>query len=82
MKTKIWETVFHYGLAITIVVGFFWVLLNITHIEIPASNRDLAMLIIGIIAGKFGSIVDYEWGTSKSSKDKTDALIDKGNGTT
>lgn len=74
-ETKDWiSIIFKYGLAISIVYGFFFVLANMTKFEIPPDNRDIVMMVIGVVIGKFGTIVDFEWGSSKSSEQKTDII--------
>jgi hypothetical protein len=80
MKTStkdVFQTIFKYGLAIAIVYGFFYILGNMTKFVIPEQNRDIVMMVIGVIVGKFSTIVDFEWGSSKSSQDKTKILDEK-----
>lgn len=71
MKAKdIWQIVFKYGLAISIIVGFYWLMVNIKDMEPSAAMRDTFIMIAGVLVGKFGTIVDNEWGSSSGSKEK------------
>jgi drug/metabolite transporter (DMT)-like permease len=42
--------------------------------EIPATNRDIINIAVGAIIGYAGAVVQYFFGSSKGSSDKTDAL--------
>jgi uncharacterized membrane protein len=81
---EIIQIIFKYSLAIAIVYGFFYILGNMTKFVIPEGSRDIVMLVIGVIVGKFGTIVDHEWGSSSGSEKKTDIIAEdkqNGNGT-
>jgi len=45
--------------------------------EIPESNRELFVHLMGILEGIILSIYNYEFGSSKGSKDKTESLSRK-----
>lgn len=77
MKAEaILKAIFRYALAISIVIGFYWLLVNISGMKVESPMRDTLIMIIGVLVGKFGTIVDYEWGTSNSSHEKN-ATISK-----
>ena len=68
------DVVFRYALAIAITFAVFYLLGTLKSIAVPEMWRDTYIMIIGVIIGKWSTIVDYYWGTSKSSSDKTDLL--------
>ena len=41
---------------------------------IPTENKELLYIVVGALIGAFGTIVNYEWGSSRSSSDKNDLL--------
>lgn len=68
MKAK---DIFMYSLGSIIVVGFFVVL-----IFLIISNKypDSVNLVIGALIGSFTSVVAFNFGTTKSSADKTEMI--------
>lgn len=76
MKSKA-DTVFRYLLAIVITFSVFWMLGTLKSIVVPEMWRDTYIMIIGVVIGKWSTIVDYYWGTSKSSGDKTELMKPK-----
>lgn len=71
MKTK---DIYMYALGALIVVGFFTVLIVVFRTEMPQSNKDIGLLIIGALVAKFSDVVGYFFGSSKSSADKTELM--------
>jgi ABC-type nitrate/sulfonate/bicarbonate transport system permease component len=58
--------------ATTSVLYFFCV----TFITLPDGGRDFANIILGFLLGTaVATIISFFYGSSKSSKDKTDAMI-------
>lgn len=47
-------------------------------LELPKGNRDVALVILGVVIGWGSAIVAYHFGTSEGSKRKTDAMLEKG----
>jgi len=76
MKTK---DIYMYALGALIVVGFFTVLIVVFRTEMPQSNKDIGLLIIGALVAKFSDVVGYFFGSSKSSADKTELMNTKNN---
>ena len=73
MKNKT-DIVFRYVLAGIITFAVFYLLGTLKSTVVPQEWRDTYIMIIGVIIGKWSTIVDYYWGTSKSSADKTDII--------
>jgi hypothetical protein len=40
----------------------------------PELNKDLGLIVIGVLAAKFSDVVAYFFGSSKGSSDKTKML--------
>jgi predicted membrane channel-forming protein YqfA (hemolysin III family) len=58
--------------SITSVLYFFCV----TFIPMPQGSRDFANIILGFLLGTaVATIISFFYGSSKSSKDKTDAMM-------
>lgn len=46
-------------------------------VVIPKTNNEILFMALGVVLAKFGSVVDYLFGSSKGSTDKTDLLINQ-----
>lgn len=74
---KVMKEIYMYVLgAIVIVLSFLMGYLLATH-EIPASNKDVVMVSVGIILGWGSLVVGYFFASSKGSADKTELLNKK-----
>jgi len=71
MKIK---EIFQYALGALIVIGFFFILYIVFKTEMPVSNKEIGLLVIGALIAKFGDVVAYFYGSSKGSSDKTDMM--------
>ena len=58
--------------AFVVVVIFGAALAIVLHWGIVENARDIAMVMVGILAGRFGTVVDYWLGSSSSSARKTE----------
>ncbi|MGL5734936.1 MAG: hypothetical protein ACRCYS_08715 [Beijerinckiaceae bacterium] len=45
-------------------------------LEIPAGNREVALVGLGIALGWAGNVVNFHFGSSEGSKTKTDLMAD------
>jgi hypothetical protein len=66
-----------YIIALVVIGCTLWTLYKLFGVEIPAANRDAIMLVIGAFVSKFSTIVDWFFGSSKGSSEKTEALSEK-----
>ncbi len=66
-----------YSLGTVIVVGFFVILYLLVMNIVPESNREVLNILLGALVGSFGSIVQYFYGSSQGSREKTDLMSDK-----
>jgi len=66
-----------YILAGIIIGGNAALLIMLIMREAPPANKDALMLALGAFLAALGSVVNYFFGSSKGSADKTDALLNK-----
>lgn len=66
-----------YIIGVVVIAGTLWTLGSLFNKEVPFGNKDALMMILGVLVAKFGTVVDYFFGSSKGSADKTDALAEK-----
>jgi len=59
-----------------VVLGFFFILYMIFLVEMPEPNKDIGLILLGVLGAKFGDVIAYFYGSSKGSSDKT-ALLTK-----
>lgn len=71
------KDIFQYVLGGTVVIGFFILLYLLVKAEVPAPNGDLLNLIVGALIGSFATIMNYFFGSSKGSAEKTELLKPK-----
>lgn len=62
------------ALGIIVVYYTFWMLEMLFKVGIPADNKEVILLIVGVVIGKFGTIVDFFFGSSKGSSEKNELL--------
>ncbi len=63
-----------YVIAGLVVGGLIWCTSRLFGSEIPAANRDMVVSVTTFLLAKASTIVDYFFGSSKGSADKTDLL--------
>ena len=63
-----------YALGAIIAVCFFVITAFLIFQKIPESNEKLIYLLLGTLVGSFGTVVNYFYGSSKGSSDKTDLI--------
>ena len=68
MKAK---EVFLYGLGVIIVLGFFGILITLI---IYDKYPEQVSLVIGALIGAFLTVVNYNYGSTKGSADKTEMI--------
>ncbi len=73
MKT-LWQQIFQYVLAAFIVLGFFGVIILLLFVDLSDSVQDALLILLGVLAGGFGAVVQYFFGSSKGSADKNDMI--------
>lgn len=64
-------------LAFIVTAGFFGVLGVITFADMPENSKTIVNIMVGFLGAGFGSVMQYYFGSSKGSKDKTAAMASK-----
>lgn len=59
-----------YILDIAITTGFFSLIGMIAYKVVPEENKELFYMVVGILGAKWGDVVGFHRGTSKSSEEK------------
>jgi len=60
----------------SIVVGAFMIIIGLLfYIKPPTENVQIINILVGAICGSFITIISYYFGSSKSSKDKDEQII-------
>ena len=75
--TKERKDQFMFTLGAIIMICFFVVLGLLIFKAMPDQNKDVLYLIIGALIGFAGSVVNYFYGSSKGSSDKSELLSKK-----
>lgn len=60
-----------YVLAWLIIAGFFSLVILLMFIDMPEDSNGVIFLLFGALAAGFGQVLQYFFGTTKSSGDKT-----------
>ena len=68
------KEIYMYLLGALIITGFFLLLYFLVYQEVPEINKDILNIVVGALIGMAGNIVNYFFGSSKSSADKTQML--------
>jgi uncharacterized membrane protein len=58
-------------LAVIIVVGFFGVLIGMMFGWLKVSDQQALLILLGALAAGFGSVLNYYYGSSKASDDRS-----------
>ena len=73
METK--STIAKYILASIIVIGFFSLLGLLLFQPLPPDTSGVIFMLFGALSAAFGAVVQYFFGSSQSSADKTDIMV-------
>jgi hypothetical protein len=68
------KDIFMYALGALISICFFVVLALLIFKPIPSENRDVFYLILGSLIGLESTIVNYFYGSSRGSAEKSELL--------
>lgn len=71
------KDIYMYVLGAIIVIGFFVIIYVVFNYSMPEANKDIGLILLGVLGAKFGDVVGYFFGSSKSSSDKQDLLNSK-----
>ena len=74
MGKKLWQQIFQYLLAAVIVGSLVATVMVLIRVEVSDSVHDALMLLLGVEASGFTTVVNYFFGSSKGSSDKTEIM--------
>ena len=74
---KEWKAMSREMAGFIIFAGFFAALYLLIKQEAPAGNKDVLMVLLGVLAGCFKDVSGFLWGGSFGSEKKTEALAEK-----
>ena len=66
-----------YFLAWSVIVGFFALCGILMNVPLPSGSSEVVFMLFGALATGFGTVLQYFFGSSKSSTDKTSLLAGK-----
>ena len=66
-------------MTIIMTVAVLLILVLVFTVEIPETNRDLAIATVGTFVGYFGGVITFWFGSSKGSSDKQKELMKRSN---
>lgn len=61
-------------LALVITIGFFGVVVVLATRVAPLDNREILSIVVGVLGASFGAVVQYYFGSSKSSQAKNEVI--------
>lgn len=63
-------------ISLVVCGGFFFVLYHVMENSIPEGSREIALILLGSLGAGFTQVLNFWLGSSKGSKDKTQALTE------
>lgn len=66
--------IYFYALGALIVIGFFVFMIILVLKPVPENNESTMNIVVGALIAAFAGVVNYFFGSSKGSKDKTEIL--------
>ena len=63
-----------YVLAWVIVLGFFGLIGALMFVEIPTKQSEVMFMLFGTLSAGFGAVIQYFFGSSKGSSEKTEHI--------
>ena len=71
-----------YLLAWTVITGFFLLCVALMRVTIPEGQNEVVFMLFGALAAGFGNVLQYFFGSSKGSYDKTAFMAQQATKTT
>jgi len=78
MKQFNWKDVFMMVLAVMIVLGVLATTIILMKWQVPTDNNEPLFMILGALIASFSAVVQYFFGSSKGSSEKTELLKNNG----
>ncbi len=71
---ELWKQIFQYVLAAVIAGALVVVIILLINNTIPTDNKDVLLVVIGVLASAFTAVVSYFFGSSKGSAEKNEMI--------
>ena len=71
---KNWKEIFMMVLAIIVVLGVLTATIILMKWDVPTDNTEALYLVLGALLAGFSSVLNYFFGSSKGSADKTELI--------
>ena len=78
MKKDLWKQIYQYVLGVIVVAIAAFAFYLLARHAVPDGNRDVIMVLVGVFASQFNSVVQYFFGSSKGSADKNEMISNGG----
>lgn len=65
---------FQQAIGIGVMVVFLAMVLALVFFAMPAENKEVLLVLAGVLAGSFKDVVGWAFGSSKGSADKADLM--------
>jgi uncharacterized BrkB/YihY/UPF0761 family membrane protein len=72
---KDWKTLFQYGIAALIILGFIILVFVMVFRLAPEGNNTLLNIMVGTFGSMTVGVVNYLYGSTKSSSEKNEMLF-------
>ena len=79
---KNWKENFMMALAVVVVLGVLAATIILMKWDVPVDNGEALYLVLGSLLAAFSTVINYFFGSSKGSSDKTQALVNSKNSNT
>jgi hypothetical protein len=76
------KDIYMYVLGAMVVIACFFIGGLLVFYPIPTDNKDALYMCLGLLIGYGGSVINYFFGSSKSSADKTEIMAKQNSGGT
>ena len=53
-------------LVVSVVLGLFGVVAAIIFVQTESADKDILMMVVGLLVAKFGTLIDFNFGSSKT----------------
>ena len=70
----LWKQIFQYAFAALIGAALVVVIILLINRTIPVENKDVLLVVVGVLASAFTAVVGYFFGSSKGSSEKNELL--------
>ena len=74
MNKELWKQIYQYVLGAVAVGLVALALVLLVTTPIPEANKDVVMVLVGVLASGFTMVLGYFYGSSKGSADKNDII--------